>query len=102
MGIFGAVAKVIGAGTKYAGARSKEKTTALGGGLCIAILYFRAEKPAVVNETMFYIVFAVGFLMAVLKSDFMTRIGEAMVEQVKKAPRKVMQVRKAPPKKRKK
>ena len=102
MGIIGGIARIVGAGTKYAGARSKEKTTALGGGLCIAILYFRAEKPAVVNETMFYIVFAVGFLMAVLKSDFMTRIGDAMVEQVRKTPRKLLQAKKTPPKKRKK
>ena len=85
MGLFGTIIKVAGATTKYAGARSKEKTTALGGGLCIAALYFRVEKPAVVNETMFYIVFAVGLLMALLKSEFMARVGEACVESAKRA-----------------
>ncbi len=85
MGLFGIIGKAVGATTKYAGARSKERTTALGGGLCIAALYFRVERPDAVNEVMFYIVFAVGLLMALLKSEFMARIGEACLENARKA-----------------
>ncbi len=83
MGIFSVVGKAVGATANYAGARSKERSTIFGGGLCAIVLYFRVNNPKAVDETMFYIVFTVGLLLAFLKSDFMKRMGELAVEKAK-------------------
>ncbi len=80
MGIIGAVVKGV---TGYAAARSKERTTALGGGLCVAALYFRVMHPKAMDEIMFYIVFGLGALVALLKTEFMRVMAVAIVDAMK-------------------
>ena len=80
MGIIGAVVKGV---TGYATARSKERTTALGGGLCVAALYFRVTNPKAMDETMFYIVFGLGALVALLKTEFMRVMAVAIVDALR-------------------
>ena len=84
MGIIGAVVKGV---TGYATARSKERTTALGGGLCVAALYFRVTNPKAMDETMFYIVFGLGALVALLKTEFMRVVAVAIVDAMKREKR---------------
>ena len=83
MGIFGAVGAVVKGVTGYAAARGKERTTALGGGLCIAALYFRVTHPKAMDETMFYIVFGLGAVIALLKTEFMRAVAAALRDAVR-------------------
>ena len=81
IGFIGAVAKGV---ADYATARSKERTTALGGGLCVAALYFRVTNPKAMDATMFYIVFALGAVVALLKTEFMRAMAVAIVDAMKR------------------
>ena len=83
MGIFGAVGAVVKGAVGYTAARGKERTTALGGGLCIAALYFRVTNPKAMDETMFYIVFGLGAVIALLKTEFMRAIAVALRDAVR-------------------
>ena len=83
MGIFGAVGAVVKGAVGYTAARGKERTTALGGGLCIAALYFRVTNPKAMDETMFYIVFGLGAVVALLKTEFMRAVAIALRDAVR-------------------
>ena len=83
MGILGMIGAAAKATTGYAAARGKERTTALGGGLCIAALYFRVTHPRAMDETMFYIVFGLGIAVAALKTEFMRSLGIVLVDAMK-------------------
>ena len=86
MGVIGTVIKTIGG---YATARSKERTTALGGGLCVAALYFRVTNPEAMDRPMFYIVFSLGALVALLKTEFMRSLAVVLADTTKrKSPRR--------------
>ena len=76
----GMILKGVRAAAGYTAARSKERSTALGGGLCIAALYFRVTHPRAMDETMFYIVFGLGAVVALLKTEFMRAMAVGMVD----------------------
>ena len=80
LGVIGAAVKGVAG---YAAARGKERTTALAGGVCVAALYFRVTHPKAVDETMFYIVFGLGIVLALLKTEFMRALLVVIADTVK-------------------
>ena len=87
MGIFSLAKTAVKAASGYGMARTKERTTALGGGGMLFVAYFYFKNPDKIPAPLFYAVFTAFAIIALLKTEFMKAMGKAIVQSVKKGNR---------------
>ena len=59
---------IVKTATRYSAARSRERSTALGGGLCAVASYYLFVRPEPVSREVFWVMFAIGVMLVVFRT----------------------------------